>query len=185
MSQDDGRLPEDLHDIAARLSAARVMPSALELDELRRRARRAQVRPSIARSGLTSALRSKFVAVALTLGLVGTSGVGVGLAFGDLGGGSNTFQTTSLHDKYVNDICVSKSGTYSWKLKRGTLTVLWLWDCHHMTVHFACNEPFRWKFGSGPWDEATLTSFSVTAPTGTPELTLSADGSTYALPFSW
>ena len=37
MSQYDDHLPEDLRDIAARLSAARVTPNPLELDELRQR----------------------------------------------------------------------------------------------------------------------------------------------------
>jgi hypothetical protein len=44
MSQYGDHLPEDLRDIAARLSAARVRPNPIELDELRQRVERRAAR---------------------------------------------------------------------------------------------------------------------------------------------
>src|SRR5208283_5484895 len=103
MSQFDDQLPEDLRDIAARLSAARVTPTPLELDELRRRVHGRAARAPRQR-GLAGALRAKAVAGLLTVGLMLTAGAGVVLATGSFNGGSggsssvgNVWQTTSFH----------------------------------------------------------------------------------------
>src|ERR1019366_4382815 len=118
MSQFD-ELPEDLRDIAARLLAARVNPSPLELDELRRRVhgRAGRAGRSPQRRGFARVLRTKFVAAMLTVGLVLSSGVGVVLACSTIatggGGGSDwTWPVTLQNASYCQ---YHPSQTYSYR----------------------------------------------------------------------
>jgi uncharacterized protein YceK len=192
MSQHDDHLPEDLRDIAARLSAARSTPSALELDELRRR-----VHGRVGRAGRTPqrrsfarVLRMNFVAVMLTMGLVLTSGVGVVLAGQSFGGGgdSNTYGNTSFKGYENASWCQYHgpwSSSWSGKTKHSSWTVSVVWDCKHLTVHFSCGESFGYKFGNGSTYDIKETSYTTTAPNGASGLTFNTDGSTVTLPFSW
>ena len=185
MSQYDEQLPEDLRDVAARLSAARPTPTPLELDGLRQRiqarhARAARAGTAHKPRGLARVLRMRAVAVMLTLGLTLSSGVGVVLACESLspgGGGTWTWPSPpqnaswcQYHGKW--------SYTDSWKTKHSTLTVLWVWDCKHLTVTIWCGEPFRFNWGSGSWTDGEPASYTATAPGETSGLVVSADGTT-------
>ena len=183
MSHFDGHLPEDLRDIAARLSEARVEPTALELDELSRRvyvrAMRAGKAPK--RRGIARVLQMKAVAIMLASGLMLSSGVGVVLACETLSsGGGGTWKWPApppnaswcqYHGPW--------SYTDSWKTKHTTLTVLWFWDCKHLTITIWCGEPFRFNWGSGPWVDGFPASYSTQAPGVNSGLVVDTDGSTF------
>ena len=186
MSQFD-ELPEDLRDIAARLLAARVNPSPLELDELRRRVhgRAGRAGRSPQRRGFARVLRTKFVAAMLTVGLVLSSGVGVVLACSTIatggGGGSDWTWPVTLQNASYCQYHPSQTYSYSWHTKHSILTVVLVWDCKHLTVDIHCGEPFGFKWGGGGWYDTDLTSYSSTAPDLTSPLSISADGSTYLI----
>jgi len=191
MSQHDDQLPEDLRDIAARLSAARATPTALELDELRRRvhARVGRAGRSPQRHGFAGALRTKLVAVLLTMGLVLTSGAGVVLASESFGfGGPNPFgnvwQSFGFHhDKYASwcQYHGPQTWTHSWRTRHSILTVIMFWDCRFLTVHFFCGEPFGFRWGEGPWYDTRLTSYTATSSDPNSPLAVTVDGVTYTL----
>jgi hypothetical protein len=191
MSQHDGQLPEDLRDIAERLSAARVTPSPFELDELCRRVYRRveRGRRLPRRSRFATAPRMNFVAVLLTLGLVLTSGVGVVLASGAIGGGPNTYEHFSFQREDDSSCYVEHPGSwssnYSWKTQHSTLKVTVVWDCKELTVHVSCGEPITYKWGGGPWYDTKRESYTTTASSGTSGFSVTADGSTHTLPFVW
>jgi hypothetical protein len=192
MSRHEGELPEDLRDIAARLSAARVTPSRLELDDLCRRvyARVERAEGSPRRGRLVGRLRMNFAAVMLTLGLVLTSGAGVVLASGSLGGGdSNTFHTLSFKGDDYSTCYVEHEGswssTYSWKTKHSTLYMTVVWDCRNVTIHVTCGDPTTYKWESGPSYDSKHTSYVTTAAGGTKTFSVTADGSTHTVPFSY
>jgi len=162
MSQFDEQLPEDLRDIAARLSAARVTPSALELDELRRRVHARSARaPRRERRGLAGALRVRAVAGLLTVGLMLTTGAGVVLATGSFNGGGgggnnvgNVWQTTSFHHEKGAGYCqYDNPKTYTYYVHAGhkVFLVLLTWECGHLRVHIECGQPFGFQWGNGQW----------------------------------
>jgi uncharacterized repeat protein (TIGR02543 family) len=191
MSQYDDQLPEDLRDIAARLSAARVTPTPLELDELRRRVhgRVGRAGRSPQRRGFAGALRTKLVAVCLTLGLTMTTGVGVVLACDSFGGGGqnqfgNVWQTTSFRHDHDASYCQyhgPETWSYSWRTRHSILTVFYVWDCKHLTVFFQCGEPFGFRWDNGGWNDTDLTSYNSVAPNEDSALTVTVDGVTYTL----
>ncbi len=160
MSQFDDQLPEDLRDIAARLSAARVTPTPLELDELRRRVHGRAARAPRQR-GLAGALRVKAVAGLLTVGLMLTAGAGVVLATGSFNGGSggsnsvgNVWQTTSFHNEKDASWCqydTPKTYTYYVHAGHKVFTVLLTWVCGHLHVHIECGQAFGFHWGDGRW----------------------------------
>ena len=162
MSQYDEQLPEDLRDIAERLSAARVTLSPLEL------------------------------AVALTLGLVLTSGVGVVFACDSLGGQGpqqpygNVWQDTDFHHPPLAWYCQyvgKKTWTYSWHTPHGVVTVIFVWDCRFLYYHIYCSQPFGFRWGNGPSDDAKLTSYTGVAPNDSGSgLAVTIAGATYGLP---
>jgi uncharacterized repeat protein (TIGR02543 family) len=189
MSLYDEHLPEDLRDIAERLSAARVTLSPLELDDLRRRVHGRAGRPRRApRGSFARALRGHLVAVVLTLGLVLTSGVGVVLASDSFGGHGpqpygNVWQDTNFHFPKFASFCQyigKKTWTYSWHTPHGILTLILLWDCRFLTYHIYCSQPFGFRWGdTGPWYDTKLTSYTGTAPNSDPGLAVNIGGVTY------
>lgn len=192
MSENDGQLPEDLRDIAERLSAARVTPSRFELDDLYQRVHGRVDRrrgPLRGRRRSTAALRMNLVAAALTLGLVLTSGVGVVLASEWFGGGSNTYGDINFKGYDDADCHVERYGdwssSYSWKTRDSTLNVTVVWDCQYLTVHITCGDPISYKWGSGPWNDTKKESYTTTGSSGTPDFRVTAGGSTHTLPFTW
>lgn len=83
---DENRLPDELRDVADRLREERPEASALELDRMKTRAMSAAARPSRQKG---FAVRSRGLAIGLTLALMvgGTGGV---IAAGGGGGGGNS-----------------------------------------------------------------------------------------------
>ena len=77
-NQNPDHLPDDLHEVDARLQAHKTEFSALELDELKLRTATRAFRPRTSRYGRQHLMRSKFVTMMLVLGLAvsaGTAGV--------------------------------------------------------------------------------------------------------------
>jgi hypothetical protein len=189
MSQHDEHLPEDLRDIAARLSAARVTPTALELDELRRRVHgRAQRAPQ--RRGLVRGFGRNVVAVALTSGLLLSSGVGVVLACTDLGRGDGPSSYPSWPIKLQNASWCEYNhkweGHWSWNTRHGKVYVTVDWDCKHLTGTITCNSrPISWQWGGGGYGDVNLTSVSTNGPSGSTWLKVTADGTTGVANFTY
>ena len=184
MSHHDDQLPEDIRDIAARLSAARVTPSPLELDELRQRARGRIARGARApqQRGFARVLRMNFVAALLTAGLVMTTGVGVVLASGATNGALSTSQTESASSCQYHK---PWSKTYSeWPKKGGTLTITLVWDGTKLTgsIKYTGSGGFTYQFAGSSSHSVSGSSTSFTAPTGTPSLSVTAGSSTYVFP---
>ncbi len=189
MSHHDDHLPEDLRDIAARLSAARVTPNPLELDELRRRVqgRVAGGGSTRQRRGLVRVLRMNFVAVLLTSGLVMTTGVGVVLASGANGGSiSNSYNESASSCQYKKPW----SKTYTeWPTKTTKLTVNLVWNGTKLTgsINYSGSGGFTYQFAGSSAHTVTGTNASVsfTAPSGTPSLTVTAAGVKYTFPITY
>ena len=191
MSEHDSQLPEDLRDIAERLSAARVTPSRFELDELYQR-----VYVHFERGGspwrgrrFAGVLRMNLVAAVLTLGLVLTSGVGVVLASEWFGGGSNTFQDVNFKGYDDADCKVENSGawssSYSWKTHDSTLYVNVVWNCKYLTIHVTCGDPISYEWGGGSWTDTKSESYTTIGSSGIPDFSVTAGGTTHTLPLSW
>lgn len=191
MSEHDGHLPEDLRDIAERLSAARVTPSRFELDELYQRVygRVEGGRTPWRRRRFATVVRMNLVAAALTMGLVLTSGVGVVLASEWFGGGSNTYQDINFKGNNNADCHVEQPGawssSYSWKTHDSTLKVSVVWDCSELTVHVTCGDPISYKWGSGAWYDTKKESDTTIGSSGSSSFSVTAGGSTHTLPFTW
>ena len=183
MSEHDEHLPEDLRDIAARLSAARVTPSPLEIDELRRRhGRRGGARRSRQGRGFARVLRTNLVAASLTLGLVLTSGVGLVLASSEFsrGGGEKEFHwPIKLEDSSHCEYHSPWTHDWSWRTRHSFVFVIVTFDCRHVIVHIRCGDrPIEWQWGGGPMQDANLESITSTGPNGTPWLKVITDGTT-------
>jgi len=159
MAHFDDQLPDDVRDIAERLSMSRATFTPLELDELRHRLqKRAQRAPS--RRGLLGRMHAKWVAVLLAAGLLLSSGAGVVIACESVGGdGGQTFGTTSFHDARDASFC-EYHGPYTKVVhihtRRGDITITIVWDCRHVHVHFDHHFPFNWRFGDGGWNDGRL-----------------------------
>jgi hypothetical protein len=79
--RDDDHLPDDLREIADGIRKSRIEPTPLELDELKRRARRQAERDPSS----ILAWRRKLIAAILALGLMVSSGAGVVVAAQSIG----------------------------------------------------------------------------------------------------
>ena len=191
MSEHDSQLPEDLRDIAERLSAARVTPSRFELDELYQR-----VYVRFERGGspwrgrrFAGVLRMNLVAAVLTVGLVLTSGVGVVLASEWFGGGSNTYQDVNFKGYDDADCKVENSGSwsssYSWKTHDSTLYVNVVWNCKYLTIHVTCGDPISYQWGGGSWTDTKSESYTTIGSSGIPDFSVTSGGTTHTLPFTW
>jgi hypothetical protein len=189
MDRHDDHLPEDLHEIADRLDAARTRPTAIELDEMRSRVqRRAQRSGSQRRGRFVMVLRMNFVAVLLTGGLVLTSGVGAVLASGAVGGNNqNTYSGTSFNKPKNSSGCQYRGPftyTYTFRSNHGsTLTITVVWDCKKLTTHFGCNRGIsRYQFNGLPAVAPRGTNINDTAPSGSTGVSVTFDGTTINLP---
>ena len=111
MTDFNEQLPEDVRDIAERLTEARVALSPLELDELRGRIHRRVTRSS-KRRGMGTLRRSSLAAI-LAAALMLTSGAGAVIAAGyfggnsdgNFGGDSHVFQSTSFRHFRDSSFC--------------------------------------------------------------------------------
>jgi len=183
MARFDDQLPDDVRDIAEGLSASRATFTRLELDELRQRIqRRAEHAPR--HRGLRAGMHARWVAVLLAAGLLLSSGAGAVIAGESVGGGYQTFGETSFYHSRDASWC-QYHGPFTKVIhittRRGTITIIIVWDCRHAHVHFEGGFPFDWRFGNGGWNHGS----DGDAPDGTSGVTVSVDGSTYTLPFGW
>jgi len=87
-------LPDDLHEVDARLSAHKTEISALELDELKLRTAARAFRPRNPRYGRQHLMRSKFVTLMLVLGLAVSAGTAGVIASGNGGGNGKSADTS-------------------------------------------------------------------------------------------
>jgi hypothetical protein len=212
MSRFDENLPEDVRDIAQRLTEARATLSPLELDDLRGRVHRRVTRRSAGRR--TGRMRRTSLAAILAAALMLTSGAGVVIAAGYFGGNSDgffggdshVFQTTNFRDdrdssycQYHGPVTVTREFPTTFGLFIITITT----DCGRVIdvdIHFIPFFPFPhghdqgnqgngqgfgWRFGDGPQQETNGNSVSTTTPTGTTGMTVTEGGSNYTLPFSF
>lgn len=183
MAHFDDQLPDDVRDIAERLSASRATFTPLELDALRQRVQM-RVKRAPARRGMVARMRARWVAVLLAAGLTLSSGAGVVLACTSIGGGSQTFDTTSFH--YARDASYCQyhgpfTQTLYIRTPHGIITIVVVWDCRRLHIHFDSGFPFNWRFGDGGWSNSN----DGYGPEGTSGVTVSVGGSTYTQPFSW
>jgi hypothetical protein len=213
MDRNDDRLPEDLdslRDVAEQLVQARAAFTPLELDELRGRIERRVVRAPRAKR-FVNRLRLNSIAGMAALGLMLSSGAGVVIAatsFGDSQGrgdsfGNNfgrTFGDTDFHHMRDASYCQYHgpfTKTIVIHVQDGTLIITLVFDCGHLSVHvqFIPDHSFRHgrdhhgddfdsRFGNGQ-NQSWSGSWDSNAPTGTPSMTVSGDGGTYTVPFSW
>lgn len=198
MTDFDEHIPEDLRDIAERLTEARAGFTPLELDELRTRVHRRVSRPA-RRRGMGAFRRTSLAAI-LAAALMLSSGAGAVIAAGYFGGGSQVFQTTSFrHDRDASYCQYHGPVTITRVIPTffGLLIVTITFDCGRViSVHInfipfpfphghGHGLGFGWQFGNGPLQTTSGTSVSTTAPTGTTGMTITSNGSNYTLPFSY
>lgn len=202
MDHFDEHLPEDVRDIAERLTQARATLSPLELDDLRGRIHRRSTRaPRVRR---TSRFRRSSLAAILAAALMLTSGAGAVIAagyFGGSGGDRYVFQELSFahdHDasfcQYHGPVTITRFIPTPFGLFIITIT----YDCGRViNVHITFIPfyphgfpphhipPFFWRFDNGPQQGTNDNSVSTTAPTGTTGMTITENGATYTLPFDF
>lgn len=201
MSRFDEHLPEDLRDIAERLTQARPTLSPLELDELHGRVQRRAERAS--RGKFLGRVRKGSLAGVLAGTLMLTSGAGAVIAATSLGGGSHTYATTSLSHSSNASFC-QYHGPFTFTrvilTRSGLLIIRAVWDCQRLSVSitFFPFHPiirgqggnvggFTWAFtgdGSPKIGSTDSPTVDTTAPTGTTGMTVNTNGQSFTLPFS-
>ena len=188
MDSFDERIPDDLRDIAERLSRSRAAFSPLELDELRgslaSRAGRALGRRSLRGFRMRSA--AGLVAGALML----TSGAGVVIASQALGGGPHTFSDSlgsgnnnaancQYHGRHEKTVIITTTGH-----GHGRIMVIITFDCRHFRFHI--NFPaqqFNYWFDAGAHQSA-FSAANGDAPAGANTLFVGAGSATYSVPLN-
>ena len=199
MSHFDEHLPEDVRDIAERLTEARATLSPLESDELRGRVRRRVGRSSKERR--FGGLRRSWLAGILAGTLMLSSGAGVVVAAGYFGGGdSHVFDGFSFRHDRDSSFCQYHGPVTITRVIPtffGLLIITITFDCGHViSVHISFipfhfpphhhgdDDWFGWRFGDGPEQTTKGPSVSTTAPSGTTAMTITANGSSYTFPIS-
>lgn len=183
MARRHRQLPEDLLDIAQRLSMARETLSAIESDELRQRVQRAvQLAPGSQRRSVAT-VPMGLIAAPLTVSLVLASGVGVALAGGSQNGGSQGGDGNAGNCQYNG----SWTKSYSWWVtKKWELQESLTWNGKDLTAYISYTEPsWSYKWGSGSTYNIKGTSYTATAPYKTPSLTVNANGAPYTVSITW
>ena len=183
----DERIPDDLRDIAERLSKSRAAFSPLELDELRGSlASRVGRAPARRFRGLRMRSAAGLVAAALML----TSGAGVVIASQALGGGPHTFSDSfgsgnnnaancQYHGRHEKTIFITTTGH-----GQGRIMVIITSDCHHLRFHI--NFPaqdFNYGFDSGSRQSAFSAANGV-VPSGANTLFIGVGSATYSVSLS-
>jgi hypothetical protein len=100
---DHEQLPDDLSEVDARLKAHRTEVTPLELDEIKLRTMGRAFPARTSRYGRQYLMRSKFVTLALVLGLVVSGGAAGVIATGGGGGGGNASQSEYKPGKGCGD----------------------------------------------------------------------------------
>lgn len=184
MARFDDAFPEDVRDIAERLSESRATFTALELDGLNGRLRRRFERTPRRRS-LVARMRAKWVASLLALGLLLTSGAGIVIASSAIGGGRDTFRTIRFDDADDASGCQldgSHEEFRSIRTGHRRLLVIITFDCHRIIIHIDFDGEFGFSFGDG-LSHSGDGSWTGNAPGGSPGLTISEGHSHYHFPF--
>jgi hypothetical protein len=152
MGHSDEHLPEDVRDIAARLSEARATLSPLELDDLRSRV----TRPAASRRA--GRLRRSTLVAMLAGALMLTSGAGVVIAAGYFGGGDRyVFQTTSFSHDHDASFCQYHGPvtiTHTIPTPFGIYTITITYDCGRVIAVHISFVPFHFPpphGGHGPF----------------------------------
>jgi hypothetical protein len=164
--RDDDHLPDDLHEVEDLLHAARPSLSPLEADDIQQRvARRIESKSRPQRAGRLARLRRNGIAVALTSGLILTSGASAVLATGSSGG-------TWPHEPPDSAGCQyhpSWTKTYTFTKDGNTITITVSYDCKtgKFTVTITCSKPITYYYCNGK---------TVTVPGTTKTTTFQLDG---------
>ena len=184
MAPFDDQLPEDLRDIAERLTEARATFSPLELDALNGRLRRRFERSPRSRR-FAAGLRMKSVAGLGALGLMLTSGAGVVIASSEIGGGHDTFNGTRLHNTRDSSECEYKGRhekDEEFTDQHGKeIDVRIVFDCREFKFHIEDSGHFNWVENGK--EHSSWNSTDGTAPTGTTGLTIKTGHSSITVPF--
>ena len=200
MGHFDEHLPEDVREIAERLTQARATLSPLESDELRGRIHRRSTRaPRVRRTGrFRRSSLAAILAAALMLSCSAGAVIAAGYFGGNDGGFRYVFQELSFahdHDasycQYHGPITVTRYIPTPF----GVFIVTITYDCGRVidvhisfipfSPHGHAIPPFFWRFDNGPQQTANGTSVSTTAPTATTAMTITENGATYTLPFDF
>ena len=179
MSRFEDPIPEDIRDVAHRLTEARAAFSPLDRDALRMRIGR-----SARRQGPLGRLRIKSVAGLLTAGLMLTSGAGVVIACSALGGGRHTFDNTQFRGGNDNASRCEYHGRHEEDRDFGDVHVIITFDCDHRDIHIDFPGRFHFGFNGGTNDSGNGT-WNGQAPGNSSSLDVSAGGSTQRFSFNW
>ncbi|HWI21241.1 MAG TPA: hypothetical protein VNT22_01360 [Baekduia sp.] len=186
MSKNDDRIPEDLADIAGRLSAGKATIEPSRRNELRERVRMAAIGSARSRRRLIAGPMN-FAVAALAAGAILTSSAGVVMATSGLGGSShnNSWWGWPWHGHKDASSCQYKgpfTRTYTYRYKQLVITVTVTWNCKHLKYSFSSNLPFSYQYGNGPTHGFKSGSHQSTAPSGTSGVTIIFGGKKYTLP---
>ena len=177
MSRFEDQLPEDVREVARRLTEARATFSPLDRDALRTRIGRSSRRRGPGR------LRLKSVAGLLTAGLMLTSGAGVVIASSELGGGRHTFDNTGGDNGGGASRC-QYHGRHEEDRDIGELRVIITFDCHRRDIHIEFPGHYHFGFDGGTNDPGNGT-WNGQAPGNASSLDISAGGRTTHFSFNW
>ena len=202
MARNEEHLPEDIRDIAARLTEARATLTPLEADELSGRVRRRVARAP--RRGARRLRRTSLAAI-LAAALMLTSGAGAVIAAGYFGGHSDgffggdsqVFQSFNFrHDRDASYCQYHGPQTITRVIPTffGIFIITITFDCGRVVDVHISFIPYHlphqfphwgYEFDGGNQQQTNNVSVSTTAPTGTSSMTLTENGQHYTVPFNF
>jgi hypothetical protein len=159
MGHNEEHLPEDVRDIAERLTESRASFTPIELDGLRERLKRRLGQGSPSHGRRLSRLRMKSIAGVAAIGLMLTAGAGVVIAGTSISGGTNagggnlssfsqsfnnTFRNTSLRHDPDASFCQYQTPVilvFRFVTPSGTLIIRIVITCNvvHISITFIAN----------------------------------------------
>ena len=185
MSRYDDHLPDDLHDIADRLTESRATFTPHELDGLLRRIGSRMARPP---RRLLSWLRVRSAAGLAAFGLMLTSGAGVVIAATAIGGGKQTFNNTLVRSDNKAASCQyhgHRTEVHRIELSHHRfLLVIITFDCSHFIVHIEYpDDNFLYNFNDQSPTQV-FGHFNGSSPPGAKSLTVTAGGQVFSFPLN-